>query len=216
MEELVSDMFISDMKEKLDPAQFGNHKHVSVQHYLIRLLHRILTSVDNNSSGEIKAALLLFIDFKQAYSWQCHTLSVQSFIKNGVRPALTPLLISYFENREMRVKWHNKLSTTRTLPGSGAMGSTIGIWEFLSQTNNNSDFIPVEDKYKFVDDLTALEIINMISIGLSSYNFKQQVPSDVPSHGQVIPNSHLLSQQYLQKIDKWATNNKMMVSKHIY
>ena len=100
----------------------------------------------------VNAVLCMFVDWKQAYSRQCHTLGVESFINNGVRPSLIPLLISYFEERQMRVKWHGKLSAPRKLPGGGAMGASLGNWEYLSQTNNNADFIPEEDKFKFVDD----------------------------------------------------------------
>ena len=152
MEKIVSEMIISDMQAKLDPSQYGNRKHTSIQHYLVRMLHRILTSLDRNSKGEVNAVLCLFIDWKQAYSRQCHTLGVQSFIDNGVRPALIPLLVSYFEDRQMRVKWHGETSAPRQLPGGGAMGASLGNWEFLSQTNNNADCVPVEDRFKFVDD----------------------------------------------------------------
>ena len=92
------------------------------------------------------------------------------------------------------------------------MGSTLGIWEFLSQTNNNTDLIPLEDRYKFVDDLTALEIINLLNIGLASHNYKSQVPNDVHMHSQVIESQNLKSQQYLQQIDEWADKQKMIVS----
>ena len=81
MEKIVSEMVILDMKDKLDPSQFGNQKNLSIQHYLIRLLHRIVSNVDRNSKGEINAVLCMFIDWKQAYSRQCHTLGVQSFLK---------------------------------------------------------------------------------------------------------------------------------------
>ena len=116
MEKIVAEMVISDMKDKLDPSQYGNQKHISIQHYLVRLIHRVLTNVDRNTKGEVKAVLCMFIDWKQAYSRQCHTLGVQSFINNGVRASLIPLLISYFEDREMRVRWHGKMSSPRKLP----------------------------------------------------------------------------------------------------
>ena len=132
MEKIISEMVISDMKDALDPTQYGNQKNISIQHYLVRLLHRVISSVDRNSKGEINAVLCMFVDWKQAYSRQCHTLGVQSFINNGVRPSLIPILISYFEDREMRVKWHGKLSEPRKLPGGGAMGASLGNWEFLS------------------------------------------------------------------------------------
>ena len=154
----------------------------------------------------------MFIDWKQAYSRQCHTLGVKSFLKNGVRPALIPILISYFQDREMKVKWHGLVSNTRKLPGGGAMGASLGNWEFLSQTNNNADCIPQDDRFKFVDDLSTLEIINLITIGLSSFNTKNQVPSDIPTHGQYINPGNLKSQEYLNKINDWSERHKMIIS----
>ena len=171
-----------------------------------------MTNVDRNSKGEVNAVLCMFVDWKQAYSRQCHTLGVQSFINNGVRPALIPLLISYFEDREMRVKWHGKLSEPRKLPGGGAMGASLGNWEFLSQTNDNADCIPEQDRFKFVDDLTTLEIINLLNIGLSSLYMKNQVPSDIPTHGQFIEGDKLKSQDYLNQINKWTEEHKMVIS----
>ena len=44
MEKIVSEMVIEDMKDKLDPSQYGNQKHTSIQHYLVRLLHFIVSS----------------------------------------------------------------------------------------------------------------------------------------------------------------------------
>ena len=55
----------------------------------------------------------------------------------------------------------------------------MGIEEYLSQSNNNVDFLDQDEKYKFIDDLSMLEIINLISIGLSSYNCHSHVPSKV-------------------------------------
>ena len=150
---------------------------------------------------------------KQAYLRQDHTLGVQSFIENGVRPELIPLLISYFENRTMQIKWHGQLSEPRNLPGSGAQGSNLGNLEFLSQTNSYADCVPSNNKFKFVDDLSVLEVINLLSIGISSFNTKHQVPSDLPNHGQFIESRNLKSQGYLTKLDTWAENHLMEISK---
>ena len=92
------------------------------------------------------------------------------------------------------------------------MGASLGNWEFLSQTNNNADCVPLEDRYKFVDDLSTLEIINLLAIGMSSFNIKQQVPSDIPTHGQFIPPNNLQSQKYLDLINEWTEKQHMIIS----
>ena len=92
------------------------------------------------------------------------------------------------------------------------MGSILGNWEFDSQTNNNADCIPAEDCFKFVDNLTFLEIVNLVNIGISSHNTRQQVPNDVPTHGQIVDGSHLKSQEYLDQINLWSDNQQTIVS----
>ena len=74
-------MIFSDMEANLDPTQHGNRKNTGIQHYLVRLIHRILSETDNNSRGKIRAVLCTFIDWKQAYSRQSHILGVRSFFE---------------------------------------------------------------------------------------------------------------------------------------
>ena len=92
------------MKDQIDPSQFANQKGLSIQHYLVKMIDKILKSVDKNSKKESLAVLATLVDWKQAFPRQCPKLGVQSFIKNGVRPALIPLLINYFQSRKMKVK----------------------------------------------------------------------------------------------------------------
>ena len=119
MESLISELIISDMKQHKDPSQFGNEKKTSVQHYLIKMIHRILTSVDQNSVKQKLAVIATMIDWKSAFPRQCHKLGIQSFIRNGVRPALIPILINYFQDRKMTVKFHNCTSDPKPLNGGG-------------------------------------------------------------------------------------------------
>ena len=63
MEKLLSDMMISDMKATVDPSQYGNEKGTSIQHYLIKMIHRILTALDNNSRRETLAVVANLIDW---------------------------------------------------------------------------------------------------------------------------------------------------------
>ena len=167
------------------------------------MLHRILTAVDTNSQKEGIAVIINMIDWSQAFDRQSHKLGIQSFINNGVRPGLIPIMISFFQNRQMKVKWNGKTSSGRALNGGGPQGGLMGILEYLSQTNSNTDFLDSEDKFKFIDDLSTLELINMISQGLSSYNCKAHVASDVNAeHNQFLKT----------KISDWTDSNLMQLN----
>ena len=92
------------------------------------------------------------------------------------------------------------------------MGANLGNWEFLSQTNENANCVPVEDRFKFVDDLSTIEVINLLTIGLSSLYMKNHIPSDIPSHGQFVDGKSTKSQQYLDQINEWTEKQKMIIS----
>ena len=169
MEKLIAEVMIADMKPKADPAQYGNAKGTSIQHYLIKMIHRILTALDNNSRRETFAVVANLIDWNSAFPRQCPTLGVQSFIDNGVRPSLVPLLVNYFQGRQMSVSWHGCKSAPRKINGGGPQGATLGILEYLSQSNNSADCVNQEDRFKFIDDLTILEIINLLTVGRTSF-----------------------------------------------
>ena len=70
----------------------------------------------------------------------------------------------------------------------------------------------VSDRFKFVDDLTVLEIIDLLTVGITSYNIRAHVPSDIPTHNQFIQADNLKSQYYLDEINNWTNNQKMMIN----
>ena len=86
-EKLLAEMMISYMSKKLDQSQYGNQRGLSIQHYLINRIHRILTVLDNNSRRDTFAVIANLRDWKDDFPKQCPNLGVESFIKNGVRPA---------------------------------------------------------------------------------------------------------------------------------
>ena len=208
LEKLLSELMVEDMKAKSDPKQFGNKKGSSIEHYLISMIHRILSAVDQNSTKKKFAVIANLIDWSSAFPRQCPKLGVQSFLRNGVRPSIMPLVVNYFQDRYMSVKWHGQKTTPRKINGGGPAGGTLGILEYLSQSNNNADCVSEEDRFKFMDDLTALEIVNLLSIGLASYNVKFQVPSDISQCNQFIPANNLQSQMYLDQLSKWTKEQK--------
>ena len=98
------------------------------------------------------------------------------------------------------------------MPGSGAIGATFGILEFLSQTNDNAESVPIENRFKYFDDLATLEVVNLVNIGMTCLNVKSHVPSDLPEYGQYIDKHNLMSQTYLKEINEWSMNHKMVIN----
>ena len=91
-------------------------------------------------------------------------------------------------------------------------GATIGIFEYLSQSNDSANFLSPEDRYKFVDDLTMLETVNLLTVGLSTFNVKNQIPNDIADHNQYIHKNNLKTQQFLNNISEWTKNKKMKIN----
>ena len=88
----------------------------------------------------------------------------------------------------------------------------MGLLEYISQSNDCADFVNEEDRYRFVDDLTVLEIVNVLTVGITSYNLKSHIPSDVPHHNGFIDPVKLSSQAILDKLNDWTINQKMLIN----
>jgi len=120
--------------------------------------------------------------------------------------------MNYFQDREMSVKWNGSRSASKRINGGGPQGATLGILEYLAQSNNNADCVDLLNKFKFIDDLTMLEVLNLLTIGLHPFNLKNQVPSDIPVDYQYIDPENLQTQKHLDTINEWTKNQKMLIN----
>ena len=112
----------------------------------------------------------------------------------------------------MIVKWHNVLSGSRDLPGGSPQGASLGIWSFLSQTNDNPEDSNSDEIYKFVDDKSVIEVVNLFSIGMASHNLKSSVPSNIPVSNIFIPSENLKTQANIDRVDKWTDDKQMKLN----
>ena len=112
----------------------------------------------------------------------------------------------------MYVKWHNHVSHKEHLNGGGPQGSILGNFEYLAQSNDNADCVKCDDRFKFVDDLTVLEKINLLVIGLASHNPHSQIPNDILSNNQIIPAENLETQKIINHIQQWTEDKRMILN----
>ena len=120
--------------------------------------------------------------------------------------------MNYFQVEKMSVKWHGCQSVPRRIHGGGPQGATLGILEYLSQSNNSADLVQDLDCFKFVDDLSVLEIVDLVTVGITYFNLKYQIPTDLPLNNQYIPAHNLKYQNWLDVISQCTVNQNMMLN----
>ena len=57
-----------------------------------------------------------------------------------------------------------------------------------------------------------LEFVNLISIGISNYNFKAHVASDVAIDNKYLPTENIQSQGYIKNIEDWTQSKEMKLN----
>ena len=129
----------------------------------------------------------------------------------GVRPALIPVLVSYLSDREMQVRYNDKYSTTHSLPGGGPQGTLVGLIEYFVQSDDNADCVEQDKRFKYVDDLTILELV-MLGLWLSEYNFKNHVASDIGIEEKFVDPRNLTTQESLDTIASSTDKNIMKIN----
>ena len=80
----------------------------------------------------------------------------------------------------MIVKWKGIYSTTRRLKRGGPKRGTFVNLVYICQSDDNEEIVDPNDRFKFVDDLLILEIINLLSTKISSYDVYSHVSNDIP------------------------------------
>ena len=172
-------------------------------------MDKILHLLDNNNNKS--AIIATLVDWSSAFDWQDPTLAIKKFLDMGVRESLVPVLVSYLTNRRMQVRFNNCYSGVYMLPGGGAQGTLIGVISYLVKSNDNAVCVDSSMRYKFVDDLTVLELL-MLSGLVYEYDFKNHVANDIAIDEVFVNPDDLKSQATLNTIAKWTETNKMKLN----
>ena len=175
-EGFLKDWIMEDVCEKIDIGQSGGQPGIGTEHMIVCFIDRILQLLDTHHDKS--AVIATSLDWSAAFDRQDPTLAIIKFIKLGVRPSLIPLLASYLTDRKMRVKFNNEVSEFLDLIGGGPQGTLIGGIEYLVQSNDNADIVAAEDRFKYIDDLSVLQLV-LLSGLLTDYNFHQHVALDI-------------------------------------
>jgi hypothetical protein len=82
---------------------------------------------------------------------------------------------------------------------------------YLVQSNDNANVVEPEDRFKYIDDLSILQIVCLAGL-LASYNFHFHVASDVGVDQLFLPPSNCQTQSQLDEITEWTRQNLMKLN----
>ena len=196
---------VEDIGRKMDKNQFAGRKGSGCEHMLVLMVDRILGLLDKPG---MRAVVKASVDWASAFSRTDPTLTITRFIKMGLRPSLTNVLIDFLQDRQMSVCFNSEQSSLFSLIGGGPQGSWTGQQCFLTASDDNASFVEQDDRYKFCDDLSILELIMLGNI-LTEYDFQEHVASDVGLGERFLPSQGLATQENLDKISVWTKDNLM-------
>ena len=175
-EGFLKDWIMEDVWKNIDNGQYGGQAGIGTEHLLVCFIDRIQYLLDNYPDKS--AVIATCLDWSAAFDRQDPTLAIIKFLKMGVRPSIIPLLCSYLTGRRMRVKFNGEVSKILTLIGGGPQGTLLGGLEYMAQSNDNAEIVPTQDRFKFIDDLSILNLV-LLSGLLVEYDFFNHVASDI-------------------------------------
>ena len=113
--------------------------------------------------------------------------------------------------RTMKVKFGEKMSTSRTLIGGSGQGTLLGGLQYIVSCNDVAGDVDSADKLHYFDDLEILELIMLADI-LGEYNFHEHIASDIGTNQKYLSPKHLKMQPHLDNIQSWTESNKMKLN----
>ena len=87
----------------------------------------------------------------------------------------------------------------------------IGQIMYFVQSNDNADCVSPEDRLKYIDDLSILQIVILADL-VTNYNFSEHVASDIGIDQLFLPASSYDTQQQLDSISDWTDVNLMRLN----
>ena len=111
----------------------------------------------------------------------------------------------------MKVKFGGKVSSSRSLIGGSAQGSLLGGTQYIVSSNNVSENVCEDDKYRYFDDIEILDFV-MLSGLLVDYNFWSHVASDISINQKFLHPESFKTQSHLNDIQEWTEVNEMKLN----
>ena len=208
-EKYIKNWVMEDIYNNLNKCQYGGKKGHGTEHVIVNFVDRILKLLDQNNTSS--AIIASFIDWRGAFDRQDPTITINKFIKLGLRSSLIPILIDYLQERKMKVKMNGEVSETKALIGGSPQGTILGQLLYIGGSDDSAGEISDENKFKYIDDLEIIELVSLAG-ALKEYDFSQHIASDVGTHQKFLPPSTNTMQTTINNLTQWTADNKMSIN----
>ena len=151
LESIVGSWILTKIAHKFDIMQYGGIKGRSTTHALINIMNTCHAASDNKRSVR-----MMFIDYSKAFEYVDHSLLLTKLSHLDIDSFIIRWTASFLSQRQQRVKIGNFTSSWLTLKGGMPQGTWLGIYCFLVHINDLKSNITL---YKYIDDVTAIELI---------------------------------------------------------
>ena len=207
-EGFLRDWIVEDIGNKININQFAGRKGVGTEHMIVMMVDRVQALLDKPG---MSAVVFGAVDWKGAFDRQDPTITITKMITMGIRSSIIMIIIEFMMNRKMKVKYNTATSRWYNLVGGSPQGTITGQISYISGSDDNADHVDQDDQYKYMDDLSILELIMMGSI-LTDYDFHDHVASDIGVDQLYLPPENLKTQQNLNLISTWTDRNLMKLN----
>ena len=199
---------IEDIDKNIHINQFAGRKGMGTEHMIVAMVDRVLQLLDRPGMSAVVATA---IDWMGAFDRLDPTITISKLVTMGVRSSLVPIIIEFMTDRRMSVRYNTASSKWHTLVGGSPQGSWMGQMAYISASDDAARGLEDQDKFKFCDDLTILELV-MLGGLLSDYNFTNHVASDIGTDQQFLDPANMKTQTSITDLEQWTTNNKMCLN----
>ena len=181
---------LEDIDKSININQFAGRRGMGTEHMIVAMVDRVLQLLDKPGMSAVVATAVGWMGvFDRLYP----TITIIKLVSLGVRPSLVPIIIEFLMDRRMTVRYNTASSKWHSLVGGSPQGSWIGQMAYIAASDDTARGLEDEDKYKFCNDLTILELVMMGGL-LAEYNFATHVASDIGTDQLFLDPSNLKTQ----------------------
>jgi len=122
LEDYVVTWLLLDVRDKIDPNQYGCLKGNSTTYCLLDMIHTWLSHLDPPN----RHLRLCFLDFSKAFDRIGYNILIDRLLDLGVRRCLIPWIIDFLSNRRQRVKLTKAFSDWLPVTAGVPQGTKLG------------------------------------------------------------------------------------------